>query len=135
MDRRAAGRRSWPDPQRDRKLLLYKTGDDGKTVTMDDALAVLGDTAAIGIDDVVGATFDGNVEALDRALDRVFAEGGNPVQLVRACSAMSTSSMWCRGMSPPAAISKRRCQGARLPRGGPVRQRFERHARAGPCRG
>jgi len=66
------------------KLLLYKTGDDGQTVTMDDALAVLGDTAAIGIDDVVGATFDGNVEALDRALDRVFAEGGNPVQLVRS---------------------------------------------------
>src|SRR5258708_24300708 len=62
------------------KLLLYKTGDDGKTVTMDDALAVLGDTAAIGIDDVVGATCDRNVEALDRALDRAFAERRNPGQ-------------------------------------------------------
>ena len=66
------------------KLLLYKAGDGAKAVSLDDALAVLGDTAAIGIDDVVAATFDGDLVALDRALDRVFAEGGNPVQLVRA---------------------------------------------------
>src|SRR5207245_8399592 len=37
------------------KLLLYKADDAAKTITLDDAIAVLGDTAAIGIDDVVGA--------------------------------------------------------------------------------
>src|SRR5258708_32981728 len=113
------------------KLLLYKTGDDGKTVTMDDALAVLGDTAAIGIDDVVGATFDGNVEALDRALDRVFAEGGNPVQLVRSLQRHVdqlhlVSGHVAAGGNLEAAMFKARG----LPRGGPVRQRLERHARA-----
>jgi len=115
------------------KLLLYKTGDGGKTVTLDDALAVLGDTAAIGIDDVIGATFDGNVEALDRALDRVFAEGGNPVQLVRSLQRHTdqlhlVSGHVAAGGNFEAALFKARG----LPRGGPVRQRFERHARAWP---
>ncbi len=115
------------------KLLLYKTGDDGKTITMDDALAVLGDTAAIGIDDVIGATFDGNVEALDRALDRVFAEGGNPVQLVRSLQRHVdqlhlVSGHVAAGGNFEAALFKARG----LPRGGPIRARFERHARAWP---
>jgi len=115
------------------KLLLYKAGDGGKTVTLDDALAVLGDTAAIGIDDVIGATFDGNVEALDRALDRVFAEGGNPVQLVRSLQRHTdqlhvVSGHVAAGGNFEAALFKARG----LPRGGPVRQRFERHARAWP---
>jgi len=113
------------------KLLLYKTGDGGKTVTLDDALAVLGDTAAIGIDDVIGATFDGNLEALDRALDRVFAEGGNPVQLVRSLQRHTdqlhlVAGNVAAGGNFEAAMFKARG----LPRGGPVRQRFERHARA-----
>ncbi len=113
------------------KLLLYKSGDAAKTVTLDDALAVLGDTAAIGIDDVVGATFDGNVEALDRALDRVFAEGGNPVQLVRSVQRHAdqlhmVSGHLAAGGNLEAAMFKARG----LPRGGPVRQRFERHARS-----
>jgi len=115
------------------KLLLYKTGDAAKTITMDDALAVLGDTAAIGIDDVIGATFDGNLEALDRALDRVFAEGGNPVQLVRSVQRHVdqlhlVSGHVAAGGNLEAAMFKARG----LPRGGPVRQRFERHARAWP---
>src|SRR5205814_277976 len=115
------------------KLLLYKAGDGAKTVTLDDALAVLGDTAAIGIDNVVAATFDGELVALDRALDRVFAEGGNPVQLVRALQRHTdqlhlVSGHVAAGSNFEAALFKARA----LPRGGPVRQRFERHARAWP---
>jgi DNA polymerase-3 subunit delta len=72
------------------KLILYvgrseggaKTGSD--TIGIDDAMAILGDTAAIGLDDVVQATFDGDLAGLDRALDRVFAEGSAAVQIVRA---------------------------------------------------
>jgi DNA polymerase-3 subunit delta len=117
------------------KLLLYKAGDGAKTVTVDDALAVLGDTAAIGIDDVVAATFDGELAALDRALDRVFAEGGNAVQLVRSLQRHAdqlhlVSGHAANGGNLESAMYKARG----LPRGGPVRQRFERHVRAWPLR-
>lgn len=113
------------------KLLLYKEGDGTRVVSLDDALAVLGDTAAIGVDDVVTATFDGELVSLDRALDRVFAEGGNPVQLVRALqrhvdqlhlvAAHAVASGSVEG-----ALHKARA----LPRFGPIRQRFERHLRS-----
>jgi DNA polymerase-3 subunit delta len=117
------------------KLLLYKEGDGSKTVALDDAIAVLGDTAAIGIDDVIAATFDGELIALDRALDRVFSEGGNPVQLVRALQRHTdqlhlVAGHAAKGGNLEAAIFKARG----LPRGGPVRQRFERHVRAWPLR-
>jgi DNA polymerase-3 subunit delta len=117
------------------KLLLYKEGDGSKTVALGDAIAVLGDTAAIGIDNVIAATFDGELIALDRALDRVFAEGGNPVQLVRALQRHAdqlhlVAGHAAKGGNLEAAMFKARG----LPRGGPVRQRFERHVRAWPLR-
>ena len=110
------------------KLLLYKQGDGTRAITMADALAVLGDTSAIGIDDVVGATFNGNFIELDRALDRVFAEGGHPVQLVRALQRHAdqlhfVAGFRAAGMPADAAIARARF----LPRYGPVRQRFEKH--------
>jgi DNA polymerase-3 subunit delta len=113
------------------KLLLYKAGDAAKTITLDDALAVLGDTAAIGIDNVIAATFDGDLVQLDRALDRVFAEGGNPVQLVRSLQRHADQLHLVSGHAAKdgnfeAAVFKARG----LPRGGPVRQRFERHVRS-----
>lgn len=115
------------------KLLLYKGTDAGKNITLEDATAVLGDTASIGIDDVIAATFDGEVVALDRALDRVFAEGGNPVQLVRSLQRHAdqlhlVSGHAAKGGNLEGAMFKARG----LPRGGPVRQRFERHLRTWP---
>jgi DNA polymerase-3 subunit delta len=113
------------------KLLLYKEGDGAKTVSLDDALAVLGDTAAIGIDNVVAATFDGELVALDRALDRVFAEGGNPVQLVRALQRHADQLHLVAGHAANGGNLEGAMFKARgLPRGGPGRQRFERHVRA-----
>ena len=115
------------------KLLLYKASDADKTITLEDAMAVLGDTAAIGVEDVIGATFDGELVALDRALDRVFAEGGNAVQLVRSLQRHAdqlhlVSGHARAGGNLEAAMFKARG----LPRGGPVRQRFERHLRSWP---
>jgi DNA polymerase-3 subunit delta len=115
------------------KLLLYKEGDSSPSISLDDALAVLGDTAAIGIDDVIAATFDGDLAALDRALDRVFAEGGNAVQLVRALQRHAdqlhlVAGHAANGGSLEGAMFKARG----LARGGPMRQAFERHLRAWP---
>jgi DNA polymerase-3 subunit delta len=115
------------------KLLLFKSNDDNKAITMADAMAVLGDTAAIGQDDVVGATFDGNQVALDRALERVFAEGGNPVQLVRTLQRHAdqlhlVAGHAARGVPMEAALGKARG----LPRFGPRRDGFLRHLRVWP---
>ena len=89
--------------------------------------------AHFGIDDVIAATFDGELVALDRALDRVFSEGGHPVQLVRSLQRHAdqlhlVSAHASKGGNMEAAMFKARG----LPRGGPVRQRFERHLRAWP---
>ena len=115
------------------KLLLYKASDASKTVTLDDAMAVLGDTAAIGQDNVIAATFDGDLVSLDRALDRVFAEGGNPVQLVRAVQRHTdqlhvVSGNQAKGVPMEAALTKARG----LPRFGPRRDAFLRHLRLWP---
>jgi len=115
------------------KLMLYKTGSVSKAITVEEAAAVLGDTSAMDIDDVVGATFDGDLVRLDRALDRVFAEGGNSVQLVRALQRHAdqlhlVSGHAASGGNMEAAMFKARG----LPRGGPVRRRFESHLRAWP---
>jgi len=115
------------------KLLLYKTDDASKAITLADATAVMGDTSAMEIEDVVGATFDGDLKTLDRALDRVFAEGGNPVQLIRALQRHAdqlhlVSGHIDRGANIEAAMFKARG----LARGGPVRRRFESQVRTWP---
>src|SRR5262249_8844269 len=115
------------------KLLLYKEGDGSRSVSLDDALAVLGDTRAIDLNDGVAATFDGDLANLDRALDRVFAEGGNAVQLVRALQRHVdqlhlVAGHAANGGSLESALFKARG----LARGGPARQRFERHVRTWP---
>jgi DNA polymerase-3 subunit delta len=104
-------------------------------VSLADALAVLGDSAAVGIDDVIAATFDGELVALDRALDRVFAEGGNAVQLVRALQRHVDQLHLVAGHAAKDGNLEGAMFKARgLARGGPVRQRFERHLRAWPLR-
>ena len=115
------------------KLLLFKSGDASKTVSLGDAMAVLGDTAAIDQDDVVAATFDGNQVALDRALQRVFDEGGNPVQLVRAVQRHVdqlhlVAGHTAKGAPMEAALARVRG----LPRYGKRREAFLRHLRLWP---
>ncbi|MCC7276079.1 MAG: DNA polymerase III subunit delta [Alphaproteobacteria bacterium] len=64
------------------KLALYV--GDGRRVTVEDCIAVIGDSAEIALDAVIGATAGGARAELDRALDRVFAEGEQPVRVLRA---------------------------------------------------
>lgn len=64
------------------KLITYKGRDTGP-VSDADIDAVVGDTAASGIDDVVQATASGNFAELDHALGRAFSEGDSPVAILR----------------------------------------------------
>jgi DNA polymerase-3 subunit delta len=64
------------------KLAIY--AGPGGTVEVEDALAVVGDSAALSMDEVALATAAGDLPALDRALDRVFLEGAQPITVLRA---------------------------------------------------
>jgi DNA polymerase-3 subunit delta len=64
------------------KLTLY--AGDGGHIDIDEARAVIADSAALSLDDAVLAAAEGNCPALDRALTRVFQEGGSPVTVIRA---------------------------------------------------
>jgi DNA polymerase-3 subunit delta len=64
------------------KLALY--AGDGGAVTLDDAVASVGDSAAMEMDDAVLAAAEGDTAMVERALDRLFAEGESPITVLRA---------------------------------------------------
>jgi len=64
------------------KLALYK-GRGGGTVTLDDALASVGDGSPLVLDDVAFAAAGGERAELDAALQRGFAAGESPVAVLR----------------------------------------------------
>ncbi len=65
------------------KLILYK-GSAGGEVAIEDAVACVGDTAALGLEDLAFAVGDGDPAAVDRAFSRALEEGGSPVAALRA---------------------------------------------------
>ncbi|MDH3703052.1 MAG: DNA polymerase III subunit delta [Alphaproteobacteria bacterium] len=66
------------------KLALY--AGEGGTISVEDAMAVVGDSAALSLDDVVYAATDGEAGALDRAYAKSMQEGVSPVAVLRAIS-------------------------------------------------
>lgn len=64
------------------KLVLYARGKS--QVTLEDAQAVIGDSATVTLDDVVLAAAGGNLEALTVALARARFEGVASVSILRA---------------------------------------------------
>ena len=54
-----------------------------RTVTLEDVAAVVGDSAALGLDDLAHATSLGQPAAVERAMGRLLAEGELPVRLLR----------------------------------------------------
>jgi DNA polymerase-3 subunit delta len=72
------------------KLVLYVSGPGGtapevrRRITLADAAAVIGDSAALGLDDLVDAVVLGDLVQVQRCLDRLLGEGEQPVRIVRA---------------------------------------------------
>jgi len=65
------------------KLVLYM-GPGGGVVGLDEAMACVGDSAELTLEDVAFATAAGDQARLGRALTRSFLEGKSPVQALRA---------------------------------------------------
>lgn len=66
------------------KLALYAADQD--TVSLEDAQAVVADSAGMGLDDVALAAAEGEHAGLDRALARLLLEGVSPVAVLRAAA-------------------------------------------------
>jgi DNA polymerase-3 subunit delta len=65
------------------KLVTYM-GEGGRRVELEDALACIGDSGALGMDAPSWAAGDGDFAGVDRALRRLFAEGMSPVPILRS---------------------------------------------------
>lgn len=71
------------------KLLLYMGAynDDNAQkgeITLDDALACVGNNAAMSMDDIAQATASGRDATMDKTLTTLFAEGISPIGILRA---------------------------------------------------
>lgn len=66
------------------KLALYARGR--QRVELEDAAAVVGDSAALSLDDLCYAVTDGDMAALDRAMERSLEEGQSEIAILRAVS-------------------------------------------------
>ncbi len=66
------------------KLFAYMGTDS--VITMNDAMACIGDASALSIDQMLYALSGGNQKELHETLDRLFAEGQSPIGLLRAAS-------------------------------------------------
>ena len=67
------------------KLALY-VGPEGRKATLADAEAVVGDSAALSLDDLVFGLGEGDGAALDRAYGHALAEGNEEIGILRAAA-------------------------------------------------
>jgi DNA polymerase-3 subunit delta len=67
------------------KLALFVDAsvETPKTIGFDDVAGVVGDSAAVGLDDLAHATTLGDAKSVDRCLNRLLGEGQAPVRLIR----------------------------------------------------
>jgi DNA polymerase-3 subunit delta len=63
------------------KLVLY--AEAGGEISLDEAIAAIGDAGASGTDDLVYAVASGDITALHRTFDRLMADGVSPIAVVR----------------------------------------------------
>jgi DNA polymerase-3 subunit delta len=64
-------------------LLVHASAETPRRVGFGDVAGVIGDSAAIGLDDLAHATALGDARAVERCLNRLLGEGQAPVRLVR----------------------------------------------------
>lgn len=98
------------------KLALYMgmpDGANGRQVMLEDAMASIGDTALVSMDDAISAAATGDRAGLDRALERCWLDGTAPIALVRSAlrhfqRLHLLAGMVAAGRQPMAAIESLR---------------------------
>ncbi len=67
------------------KLALFADAspETPRNLRIDDVACVIGDSAAVGLDDLAHATTLGDAKAVERCLNRLLGEGQAPVRLIR----------------------------------------------------
>lgn len=94
------------------KLVLYK-GKEGGQVTIADAEACVGDTAALGLNQIAEAVTGGDLKRLEKLLERARTAGENAIAVLRTLQNRMMRIHLARGyvdqgMSPGEAIGKLR---------------------------
>lgn len=64
------------------KLLLYK-GGDASEVTLEDAVACVGDTAALGLNQIAESVTAGDLQGLEKYIQRAWIAGESPIAIIR----------------------------------------------------
>lgn len=77
------------------KLIVYKGG--AGTVTEEDVLACVGDTAGFGVDDLIYALADGDQATMQRVYGRLVNEGTSPISILTMVSRHLTRLHETRG--------------------------------------
>lgn len=78
------------------KLALYV--GTGKTATLEDARALVGDSAEIGLDDLVNATASGDLPSLERVRTKLDSEGIPAIAQLRAAQRHFARLHLCAGL-------------------------------------
>ncbi len=94
------------------KLVLYM-GEDGGQVTLEDAKACVGDTAALGLNQIAEAVTAGNMKDLEKFLERAWASSENAIAILRTLQNRLMRLHLARGhvdkgMNPMEAVNKLR---------------------------
>ncbi|WP_262693408.1 DNA polymerase III subunit delta [Kordiimonas aquimaris] len=94
------------------KLVLYK-GADHKQVTLNDAKACVGDTAALGLNQIAEAVTAGNLKDLEKFLERAWSSSESAIAILRTLQGRLMRLHTARahvdkGMSPTEACGKLR---------------------------
>lgn len=104
------------------KLITYA---NGKKLEYEDILAVVADSGEAQFDEPAWAAAEGDLKALDRSLDRLFAEGTSPVPILRAANRHFLRLLEVTGSSAPIGVA---LEGLKPPIFWKDKDRFRRQA-------
>jgi DNA polymerase-3 subunit delta len=112
------------------KLALYAAGRD--RVTLDDAMAIGGDAAQISLAAIPAAACSGDFATLDRTLAAAFAEGFEPVSVLRATAQHLQKLLQAQALIRAGRTAQQATASLRPPVPFPLQEAFRQHLRRWP---